>query len=62
VSGFRVEDDNLVVTLNARQVDGPTLGAKALPAALGVPEALIPLVPVMREATVLDAARAAVVA
>ena len=62
VLDWRAEDDDLVVTLNARQVDGPTLGAKALLAALGVPEPLIPLVPVVREATVLDAPRPAAVA
>jgi hypothetical protein len=55
-----VDGDDLVVTLNARQTDGPTTGAKALLAALGVAEKQIPLVPVIREATIIEARRAVV--
>jgi radical SAM family uncharacterized protein len=47
---WRVEGDDLVVTVNQRAADGPTPGAKAILAALGVPEAAQPLVPLVREA------------
>jgi len=60
VLDWRVDGDDLVVTLNARQTDGPTTGAKALLAALGVAEKQIPLVPVIREATIIEARRAVV--
>jgi hypothetical protein len=60
VLDWRVEGDDLVVTVNARQIDGPTPGAKALLAAIGVAEAQIPLVPVIREATIIEARHVAV--
>ena len=60
VLDWRVDGDDLVVTLNARQTDGPTTGAKALLAALGVAEKQLPLVPVIREATIIEARRAVV--
>ena len=50
---WRVEGDDLVVTANARQSDGPTPGARTILAALGVPDERIPLVPVLREAVLL---------
>jgi hypothetical protein len=58
----RGEGDDLVVTTNVRQSDGPTPGAKTILAALGVPEEQIPLVPILREATILEAARRVAVA
>ncbi len=50
---WRVEGDDLFVTANARQSDGPTPGARTILAALGFPEEQIPLVPVLREAMIL---------
>jgi len=47
---WRVEDGDLLVTVNARQADGPAPGVKALIAAAGVPESLRPHVRVSREA------------
>jgi hypothetical protein len=59
---WRVEGDDLIVTANARQSGGPTPGAKTILAALGVPDEQIPLVPVLREATILETARRVAVA
>ena len=54
-----VDGDDLVVTVNARQVDGPTPGPRELLAVAGVAEERLRLVSVVREALVL-AERAAV--
>jgi hypothetical protein len=54
-----VNGDDLVVTVNARQVDGPTPGPRELLAVAGVAEERLRLVSVVREALVL-AERAAV--
>ncbi|OYV92797.1 MAG: hypothetical protein B7Z68_09705 [Acidobacteria bacterium 21-70-11] len=62
VLDWRVEGDDLVVTANARQSDGPTPGAKTILAALGIPDEQVPLVPVLREAMLLAERNAAVVA
>ncbi len=53
---WRASGDELFVTLNARQSDGPTPGVKSILAALGLHEEQIPLVPVLREATILEPA------
>jgi radical SAM family uncharacterized protein len=49
---WRLDGDELVVTLNVRPTDGPTPGVKALLAAAGVPERTKPFVPVVREGLV----------
>ncbi len=61
VLDWRVEDEDLIVTVNARQADGPTPGIKAVLAAIGVSETERPFVRVLREAVLL-AREAAVVA
>ncbi|MBI4916750.1 MAG: TIGR03960 family B12-binding radical SAM protein [Acidobacteria bacterium] len=53
------DGDDLVVTVNARQVDGPTPGPRELLTVAGVPEERLRLASVVREALVL-AERAAV--
>jgi hypothetical protein len=53
VLDWRTEGDELVTTVNARQGDGPTPSPRTLLHAVGVPEQLVPLVPVRREALVL---------
>jgi hypothetical protein len=62
VLDWRLDGGDLVATLNVRPGDGPTPGVKALFAALGVPEAVRTLVPVIREALVHQPQRGAVVA
>jgi radical SAM family uncharacterized protein len=54
VLAWLVDGDDLIVTLNARQADGPTPGVKTLLAALGVREQVRPLVRVLREAVLLS--------
>jgi radical SAM family uncharacterized protein len=49
-----VDGDDLIVTLNVRQVDGPAPGVKTLLATLGVREDVRPLVRVLREAVLLS--------
>jgi radical SAM family uncharacterized protein/radical SAM-linked protein len=51
---WRTDGDELVVTVNARQGDGPTPSPRALVRAAGVPEQLAPLVPARREALLLE--------
>jgi hypothetical protein len=58
---WRLDCDELRVTLNARQADGPTPSVKALLAVLGIPEGTRPLVPVLREGLILASMSAAVV-
>jgi radical SAM family uncharacterized protein/radical SAM-linked protein len=48
-----VDGDDLVVTVNARQVDGPTPGPRELLTVAGVPEERLRLVSVVREALLL---------
>ena len=55
VLDWRVDGDELLVTLNARQVDGPTPGVREVLAATGVPEDALRTVPVVREALLLAA-------
>ena len=49
---WRIDGDDLVVTVNARQVDGPTPSARDILTALGVAAEVLPRVPVVREALV----------
>jgi radical SAM family uncharacterized protein/radical SAM-linked protein len=51
---WRMEGDELLVTLNARQSDGPTLSPKGLFAALGIPGELHNALRITREATLLE--------
>ncbi len=62
VLDWGVDGDELAVTLNARRADGPTPGVRALLAALGVPEELVPLVPVTRAELLLAPRATAVLA
>ncbi len=52
---WRRDSSDLVLTLNARQKDGPTPAVKELLAAMGVADGLVRLVPVCREEVLLDA-------
>ncbi|MBP1620420.1 MAG: radical SAM-linked protein/radical family uncharacterized protein, partial [Acidobacteria bacterium] len=52
VLGWQPEGEELAVTVNARQVDGPTPSPRDLLRAAGVPERLAPLVPAIREALI----------
>ena len=53
VLDWRAAGDELLVTLNASQVDGPTPSVKSVLAGVGLPADVIPLVAVLREGAVL---------
>ena len=59
VLAWQPDGDELAVTVNARQVDGPTPSPRDLLRAVGVPEPLVPLVPARREALILAPGRSA---
>jgi radical SAM-linked protein len=54
VLAWREEGDDLLVTLNARQTDGPTPGVKKLLAELGVEDEVALQARVIREAVLVD--------
>jgi radical SAM-linked protein len=56
---WQLDCDELRVTLNARQADGPTPSVKALLAVLGIPEGTRPRVPVVREGLIFASMSAA---
>jgi radical SAM family uncharacterized protein len=58
VLGWQPAGDELAVTVNARQTDGPTPSPRDLLRAVGVPEQLVPLVGACREALILVPPRA----
>ncbi|MFH1177332.1 MAG: hypothetical protein V1750_07985, partial [Acidobacteriota bacterium] len=57
VLDVKLEGEDLVVTANVRQTDGPAPSVRNLLAALGLPDDLAPLVPVRREACLMGAGK-----